>query len=611
MQTARFDQLRRKDLAKVFEKDNIVLIWRKIVRDQLRGQDIKDLYDFYDFNFNITERAQAIRASVLSGNYKASQPLVYRIEKKFGISRHMTIPQATDALILQVLAEEIADEIIQKQPSNKAFYSRAKDNIWKPHDAHEYGLSNRQLWIKLQKTIYQFSKEKELIAVTDLSNYYDSIYILELRKVLNTYLNSRPEVLTDLLFGIIENISWHPDYLPYSGRSLPTSNLEAIRLLAHSFLFEVDKVLMEKTGDCFTRWMDDIVIGADTKKVAREAVSAISDMLKSRGLALNIAKTNIYSQEEAFFHFQINENLYLNSVEDQIKALAGVSKKYKALEKELVKRFRNHNSKNKAAKSWDKVAKRYITQFGHLKSEKILNEITKLYIYEPALRANLLIYLFIIGFNGKTSEKIMEILKGIDIFDDISLYQICSLIVEWEIPDTEEGRTFLKKFEDKATTTSFSKGDNISGFYSLLWFKAKYKRADELLEYLKKYQNFWQSDNFLRRQATALLSRLYLVDKEEVRGLLQHQVSSGEQNTVSLANQIRLFTNAKTLDPALNFYLFPTKPQRPYPLPKFLVLCSVLNSSGVKGDPSIREKILKHISDPFYKKWLDQMYGIS
>jgi len=178
----------------------------------------------------------------------------------------MVIPQPVDALVMQVLVESIADDVLESQPSKKAFYSRSKHTILKPHEISEYGLTLRALWIKLQKIIYKFSKDKEFIITTDLSNYYDSIDIRELKKVLTSYLNSHSEVVIDLLFGIIENISWHPDYLPYSGRGLPTSNLEAIRLLAHSFLFEVDAVLKENTEDCFTRWMDDIVIGLIQKR---------------------------------------------------------------------------------------------------------------------------------------------------------------------------------------------------------------------------------------------------------------------------------------------------------------------------------------------------------
>ena len=184
MHTERFTHLRKAALTNVFQRKRVASIWRSIVRDQLRNLDIRDLYDHYDFNYHIEERAQAIRSDILAGTYHVSLPLIYRIEKKFGICRHIVIPQPIDALVLQVLVESIADRLIRKQPSKNAFYSRDKHKLAKPHEAFQYGISLRKLWISLQKQIYKFSREKKLIIVTDLANYYDSINMQELRKVL-------------------------------------------------------------------------------------------------------------------------------------------------------------------------------------------------------------------------------------------------------------------------------------------------------------------------------------------------------------------------------------------------------------------------------------------
>jgi len=63
----------------------------------------------------------------------------------------------------------------------------------------------------LQKEIYRFNEEKELLIVTDLTNYYDSIGIDELKKAFLGYVKAN-EVLVDLLFRVIEEISWKPDY---------------------------------------------------------------------------------------------------------------------------------------------------------------------------------------------------------------------------------------------------------------------------------------------------------------------------------------------------------------------------------------------------------------
>ena len=89
MQTERFNKLRKATLKRIFSKSKVTIVWRKIVRDQLRNMDLKDLYDQYDFNYNIELRSSAIRSEILNGTYKVSQPLIYRIEKKFGICRHL------------------------------------------------------------------------------------------------------------------------------------------------------------------------------------------------------------------------------------------------------------------------------------------------------------------------------------------------------------------------------------------------------------------------------------------------------------------------------------------------------------------------------------------
>lgn len=136
----------------------------------------------------------------------------------------------------------------------------------------EYGVPFKEQWKQLQKTIYKFTKRRNFV-VTDLSNYYDSISLPELRKASLSHVKTN-EVIVDLLFQIIEGVSWTPDYLPYSGKGLPTANIEAIRLFAQPFLFEIDEVLQKKTKDSFARWMDDITIGVDSRKEAIAMQSA-------------------------------------------------------------------------------------------------------------------------------------------------------------------------------------------------------------------------------------------------------------------------------------------------------------------------------------------------
>lgn len=112
MLTERFNKQRKSELDTIFSKKNISNVWRNIVKDQLRRIDLQDIFDYYDFNYNIDERALLLRNDLLNGNYQCSLPMIFRIEKKFGICRHIVIPQPIDALVLQVITETIRPEIL-------------------------------------------------------------------------------------------------------------------------------------------------------------------------------------------------------------------------------------------------------------------------------------------------------------------------------------------------------------------------------------------------------------------------------------------------------------------------------------------------------------------
>ena len=51
------------------------------------------------------------------------------------------------------------------------------------------------------------------------------------------------------------------------------------------------------------------------KEEGIEILSFTSDILKSRGLAWNTSKTDIYTSQKAQIHFLIDENKYLDSID--------------------------------------------------------------------------------------------------------------------------------------------------------------------------------------------------------------------------------------------------------------------------------------------------------
>ena len=606
MLTDRFIRLRKEQLEDLFEKKRLIDTWRNVVRSQLRRLDIKDLFDYYDFNYKVEDQALAIRTDVLNGNYNISQPLIYRIEKKLGICRHIVIPQPADALVLQVITENIAGEIIRKQPSRNTFYSQDRHAVRKPHEVEGGDYTNWfSLWKKLQKTIYNFNLQKDLLVVTDLSNYYDSIDVDALKKSMLNLADDK-ETKIDLLFKIIEEISWRPDYLPYMRRGLPTSNLEGIRLLAHSFLFELDQILEQRSNSSFTRWMDDVIIAVDTKSEAINNLSSASDVLKSKGLALNLAKTHIYNAEEGRYHFQIDANIYLDEIDTKVTK---GSEEYENLIDELKLKFEGH-LEDRNPKYWDKITKRYISTLGTLNSDILLSNVSALYGDIPSIRSNLLKYLFTIGYNSDTAKITLRILESLNLHDDISLFEICKLLTDWKIPVSDDSRAFLDQFERKITGIS-GRRKNSFDFYCLLWFKAKYNHPLELSSFIEKYKYIWRLTPFLKRQATALMSRLIITQEKKSLDFLHMQISTGDIQTISLANLILELKDVEKLNKKLTFYLFPQMGSKSvYPLSKFLILCTVLSSERFRNDKSVTKLVQEKIHDPYYRKWIEAFYNI-
>lgn len=214
-----------------------------------------------------------------------------------------------------------------------------------------------------------------------------------------------------------------PDYLPSLLKGLPTINLEAPRLLAHSLLFEIDEILNERTSGCFVRWMDDINFGVDSFEEACETLGVVNDVLKSRGLCLNLGKTNIYTAEQVERHFLVKENKYLDSV--KLKNFES-QEEYDSIVFTLYESFTAHKQDTKL-RNWNKVTKRFLTTLGKLKSDILVDEAKELFLNHPEIRNSVSYYLSLLGFSNKTSSITLEILDRTKVYDDVpfSILQSC------------------------------------------------------------------------------------------------------------------------------------------------------------------------------------------
>ena len=600
--TARFEIQRSKELNKLFTKKRMVVLWRKLVKDQMRSLDIKDLHDYYDFNFAIESKVDTIIEKVLSGLYRAEAPLVYKMEKKYGVCRHLMIPSPSDALVFQVLTDELNDALINAQPSKGAFYSRDRHFLSLPHEKKEAASYPWYiLWPKFQEKVWNFSKSYKFIVTTDLANYFDNIGLRELRHVVSSLAKTK-EVYLDLMFSLIEDLSWRPDYLPTSNKGLPTINIEAPRLLSHSLLFEVDDVLKDRTSDNFVRWMDDINFGVDKEIDANVILGEINDVLKSRGLALNLAKTAILSPKEAQFHFMFKENVRLTKVQKRAESLKTEKAKHNLAIK-TNKEFKIHLRTCKA-RNKDKVTKRYLTILGKLEVPVAINLSVDLFVQNPGMRMSVLTYISKNKFNKFIARQILKIIDDIDHLDNITFFQVINMLVRWDVPHDHRGKWMVAEVFKK-----INKYKEPFSWLCLINFLAKYGQPHEVLNLVSSAKKYNAKDEFFSRQAMAVLPRGLGINKKTVLNTWSKEVSTGSSDSASVANNLHVIWNDgfPTSRKRLYQYLFPVNKQSIYPVYKFLILCVLAKSDLDRGVSVPRPIIKEHVDNDWYIHWLKEI----
>ena len=593
--TARFELERRRQLKTLFTRERLIRLWRTLVKDQIRGFDIKDLHDYYDFNYSIEARVDILIAKVLSGRYRAEPPLVYKAEKKMGICRHMMIPSPSDALVFQLLSDVLFDAIIRAQPSKAAYYARDRHTLALPHE-HKSASSYPWfiLWPRFQKEIWNFSKSHRFLVTTDVANYFDSIGLRELRHVISAIAKTK-EVYLDLLFSLIEDLSWNPDYLPTSHKGLPTINIEAPRLLAHALLFEVDYILKKRTRGNFVRWMDDINFGVEDVSTANVILGEINDVLKSRGLALNLAKTEIMTAKSAQHHFLFKENIRLTRLQGRARRLKSEPAK-RRLARTTAKEFAFHlahcNARNK-----DKVTKRFINILTLLGVPVRLGEIEKLFSLQPNLRGTVLAYLSKLPFTTGVAKTFVHLLDGTEIYDDTTRFGLVDALVKWKIPFDKKGRMFVKKVVGR-----IEKHTSPFEWVCYLFFLAKYGEPHQVLTAAGQAKAYGVVESFFARQRTAVLPRGIGINDKTVLAQWKNEISTGVADAASVANNLLGFV--KEPFPSYHkreyLYLFPHKPQRPYPIAKFLLLCVLAYSERESGNRIKRPEVVAHVTDPWF-----------
>lgn len=591
MRSPRFD-IRAKKLRWIFSPDNIERIWKDKIKVSMRDQFLCDGIENFDFHVHRKVESHKLSQLILSGDYVPQKTQRILVEKSKGLCRQLVIPSIRDAIVLQCLSDALYSEIKGKAPTSKAFFEPKDHKFSSPPS----GYGTFASWLNFQKELFEFSKARKFIVVTDIANYYDSISYVHLRNAIAS-ISGVEECVIDMLIYVLADLLWQPDYTPRIEVGLPQINLDAPRLLAHCFLYELDAYLASDPGRDFVRYMDDIDIGVDTIVDAKQALKTVDLVLQTKQVRLNSGKTVILTRSEAIRHFRIFENARLDSVqasvEHRIKNGLPLDRQRTLVEARIRQGVRK---KSFDAGNGEKILKRWIglaAKTGANVKPEFLEDIVK---RRPAVRESVYSFIRSRPLTPSIADALARAsLSGL-LVDDAAMVEMSNYLVE----------TFVKTRRCHAmleTITASNNPQSYFGLYSRLWLQSKYGTTAQLFATLKDTRKIWSPHERLGRLAASFMP-LFGGSPEEapLRSLLADTMNSGVRETykfhTKLANDLPTF---KGMFDALKS----PNPSRGTGIthPKFLCLLSALKNPTAPPAQitALRNNHSRAFEDAYYK----------
>lgn len=590
-------------LRKCINPDIAKHAWKNKILEQLRRQIIPDLIEFRDYKERIDYICREICHDIEQGKYISQTPRHYLIEKSRGLCRQMTIAAPRDMLLLQCLSNHLYSSIKRGQPNTKSYFEPGQAKFNKNRiliSVEAYGAIAG--WKRFQQAIFEFSKEREYILITDVANFYDYINFTHLRNIVSSICDTHESIIDFLIF-ILEGLSWRPDFMPRSGIGLPQMEAEAPRVLANAMLYELDQVADKHAFGDYVRFMDDIDVGVDTIAQAKSAVRDIDLTLQSRQLRLNANKTKILStnNNEVSYHFCIRENKILDHCAEIIERNVSSIAAKKCLRK-LYMGWRGPtlDSGRFFDGNGDKIFKR-IVYLMHRCGLNIPHEDAEYIIkHHPTLR--------LVAFSALTRHE----------FPNRSLYRIGKLFyTDWFVDDASF--IYMANF---AVHAKFRKSDRLERvvkilidyfidsekyfrIYAAIIMASKFLEPAELMSLVRRTINYWETDLWMARAVAGLFPAIMRDSQIASEFLALCRRRGNSEMLYVLDFHTNITSDVSIAKTQLSYAMHPN-PSYPHGIfyPKALTILSISLNRGMTA--AMKNILRRHgilMRDPYFARW--------
>ena len=378
---------------------------------------------------------------------------------------------------------------------------------------------------------------------------------------------------------------------------LPQSNLDAPRLLAHCFLFEIDELLAQGTKIDFARYMDDIDIGVDSIAEGRIVLRDLDLALQTRQIRLNSGKTKILGERAARQHFKIRENLLIDKlaslIETKIASKTPTDKEKRKIELAIRVGLRRDNF---AIGNGDKIFKRLINlaRLTHA-------DISDAHFFEvlsnwPSLRQTILTW----WQHSTNPEAKLHLIAALfsdgGLVDDAAKMDATVALVAARLPKTKFVTDMLFKI-----TSSLNQKSSWD-FYAKAWLLSKYGSDDELISLIETTVSLWVTQEHLSRLVAGLFSR-FIASKHRAKFEAIVRRAGNSWSLTVLQFHLELTAETKGYTAIRNFVLAKnTSLPNGISHSKFLILLSLLSNPDIApiAVAHLKKVHLRALSDAYY-----------
>jgi hypothetical protein len=474
-------------------------IWQKSLRKRLRAvrfQEFElghDPLELIGFERVLGAALDDLCQQLLDGTYRPSAPEWIRSAKRFGLTRSLASLRVRDQLVYKALVALAENDLVRSSPS-WARLGRAQVGDDESSTLAESGWF--RAWLARDGKLWVMNAGYEWLVESDISNFFPSVQVADVSAFVLE--NSRLGVgLTRLLEYMLQVFSPVAAYHPSRVGGLPQEGFDVSRVLAHVYLRSLDdEFAFEGENDRYSRWVDDLVIGADTWDEALQIVRRIQMSLEAIGLYPNAAKTRIIRSAAFRLDYMKDENDYLGQVDEAFRIREAVDRS------EFGAALRHHLRRADRPKAWGRVLRRYYTNSRRLRDRRLLAEWATHLEESPDSARTIFEYLSTFRITEARFKKLQEVLDQFGgVYEDIEILSHEYLCASPNV-GSQSLRRVIGAWSLGLVTKYATANPRIAA--SACMTLGKFGLPDQIADLERSFHS-WRHDTVLRMQAVTVL----------------------------------------------------------------------------------------------------------